>query len=119
MPDVFHLYLGKIIEFFVSTKMETILPLPTINIVQSMCRIMDVLLISLNRTVEKTKLLVERLFLYASMWAFGGALQTEQRKAVSIFFKSLSKNVKFPDQVNRAGLLHRTCFRQDILWQDT
>jgi dynein heavy chain len=75
-----------------------IVPLPTINLVQSFCYMFDGML----RTAVVDQQVMERMFLFCLMWAFSGALpsdkQTDYKKIFSAFFKSLSKSIKFPDQ---------------------
>ena len=98
LPDLFERYLSKIIEYYQVMKMETIIPLPLINIVQSACYIMEGIL--KTNIGEKNALTIERVFLFACMWAFGGALsgdkQTDYRKQFTSFFKSIAKCLKFP-----------------------
>ena len=98
LPDLFERYLGKIIEFFVASKLETIVPLPMINLVQSMCFMLEGLLKTLKPD-DKNAMSIERVFLYSAMWAFGGSLagdkQIDYRKLFTVFFKGLAKSVKF------------------------
>jgi len=101
LSDLFDRYLGKIFEFFGASKLEMLVALTNINIVQSLCHILEGLLRSAN--VEKTPAVYERFWLYAAMWAFGGILgvgdkHTDYRKVFSVFFKGLAKTpIKFPE----------------------
>lgn len=101
LSEIFDRYLHKVIDFYQSSKLETIAKLPLINLVQSLCYLLDGMIKSFNG--EKSSQVLERIFLFCLMWAFGGALTSEKqvttdfRKVFSIFFKSLAKSVKFPD----------------------
>jgi dynein heavy chain len=79
--------------------MEKIVPLPTINMVQGFCYMLDGMLQA--HTGEKNQAVMERIFLFCLMWAFGGPLtsdkQTDFRKVFSNFFRSLTKAIKFPE----------------------
>ena len=104
LPDLFDRYLNKVIEFFSTTKMEHIIPISILNVVQSLCLILDGLLKSSNCADQPSA--IERMFVYSTVWAFGGALtsdkQQDNRKNFSTFLKSLfTKGFKFPD----AGLV--------------
>jgi dynein heavy chain, axonemal len=95
--DLFDKYLHNLIAMM--TKFVTVVPLPLINMVQSLCYILDGILLSTK--IEKNKDTVERMFVFAAMWAFGGALtsekQTDYRKNFSMQFKAIAKDIKFPD----------------------
>ena len=100
LPDLFDRYLNKVIEYFTTTKTEGIIPSSYINMVQSLCYILDGVLSIV--TCQKNQQSVERMFIFSLMWAFGGSLtaekQTDSRKTFSLFFKGLiSKSYKFPD----------------------
>ena len=99
LPYLVKVYLSKLIEFFVSSKLQTIVQLPLINLVQSFCFLLDGMLRSIS--ADKDQAVLERVFLYCLMWAFGGALntdkQTDFKKTFSVFFRTLNKNLKFPD----------------------
>ena len=53
-------------------------------------------------SLDKSRVVYERLFVFAAIWGFGGSLtsdrNTESNKLFSTFIKSMVKNVKFPDQ---------------------
>ena len=100
LSELFDRYLGKMIEFYLGSKMDTIVSLPVINLVQSFCRLLDGML--KIASYDKTTTVIERLFIYSLMWAFGGPLSTEKiqdtKKIFSTFFKGLcAKSVKFGD----------------------
>eukprot|EP01038_Epipyxis_sp_PR26KG_P005405 gene5405-7492_t len=97
LPYLVNRYLGKVMEFLVASKLEMIVPLPTINLVQSFCFLLDGML----KPPTADQQVMERIFLFCLMWAFGGALpsdrQIDYKKLFSNFFKTLSKAVKFPE----------------------
>ena len=99
LTDLFDRYLNKVIEFLISTKMGYIIPISTLNIVQSLCFILDGLLKIVNYADQS--LIVERMFIYSLVWAFGGPLgcdKQDNRKIFSTFLKSLViKGFKYPD----------------------
>ena len=99
LPYLVRVYLTKVIEFVQTSKLQMVVPLPLINLVQSFCFLLEGMLKSL--TGDKSQQAMERVFLYSLMWAFGGALssdkQTDFKKMFSNFFRTLSKNFKFPD----------------------
>jgi dynein heavy chain len=101
LSDLFARYLVKIFEFFQTSKVELIVSLTNINIVQSLCYMLEGLLRSC--TTERTPAVFERYWLYSAMWAFGGVLAAgdkhiDFRKIFTVFFKGLTKAaLKFPD----------------------
>ena len=98
LPDLFDRYITKIIEFYQMAKTETLMPLPYINLVQTLCYLLDGMLQGLK---DLTKESIEFAFVYSAMWAFGGALssdkQRDYRKEFCSFYKSLVKCVVFPE----------------------
>lgn len=99
LPYLVNRYLSKVVEFLQTTRVEFIVPLPLINLVQSFCSMLDGMLkITIG---EKNQGNLERIFLYCMMWAFGGAIATDKHvdylKLFSNFMKSLNKQIKFPE----------------------
>lgn len=99
LPYLISRYLTKTIEFIQTAKLEKIVPLPIINMVQSFCYLLDGMLKA--QKTERSQPVMERIFLFCLMWAFGGPLtsdkQIDVRKAFSAFFRGLTKAVKFPE----------------------
>jgi dynein heavy chain len=100
LPDLFNLYIDKVVDFIASSKLEYIVQLPVLNLVQSLCSILDGML--KLPLAEKSQIVYERIFLFSVMWAFSGSLttgtSTDYKKLFSLFFKGLvSKCIKFPD----------------------
>jgi dynein heavy chain len=99
LSELFERYLAKIIEYYQSAKLETLVPLPMINIVQSLCYLLTGLLTKNNMEVNETSM--ERVFIFSCMWAFGGSLSEESKKTFANFFKGISKVVKYPAATNQ------------------
>ena len=124
LPDIFHLNLGKLVDFYVSNKIETIVPLPLLNIVQSLCHIIEGMIRGLSPTAEKTKVVYERFFVFAAMWAFGGCVNIsserggEIRKLFSSFIRTLNKHIKFPDSGNVLDYFIDPISGETVAWQD-
>eukprot|EP01040_Poterioochromonas_malhamensis_P025084 gene25084-31200_t len=99
LPYLMNRYLAKTIEYIQSAKLEKIVPLPMINMVQSFCYLLDGMLKAYKG--ERSQPVMERMFLFCLMWAFGGPLtndkQVDVRKSFSVFFRGLTKAVKFPE----------------------
>lgn len=99
LKGIFDTKLQQVLDFYKGAKLETVVPLPTLNLVQSLCLIFDGLLATYLK--DKTTEVYERIFVFAALWAFGGALSSERltdyRKHFSGFIKELSADVKFPD----------------------
>jgi dynein heavy chain len=100
LPDIFDTYLKFIVDDFVNLKLETVVPLPLINLIQTLCRLLDVQMA--QYAGEKSKDIIERMFIYSAMWAFGGSLTMDSKKVdhkvlFSNAFKKIAKCVRFPD----------------------
>jgi dynein heavy chain, axonemal len=102
ITDIFDRYLHKVIEFFVSSRVGFIVNLPMINIIQTLCYLMEGMLKSF--TGEKSSAVLERIFLYCLIWSFGGALASDKphslndnRRMFNVFIKNLVKSIRFPD----------------------
>lgn len=100
LKSIFDSKLQLIIDFYRNSKLETIVALPILNLVQSLCLLFDGILVSYSK--EKSIEVYERIFVFAALWAFGGALSSERltdyRKYFSGFIKELSVELKFPDE---------------------
>eukprot|EP00752_Nemacystus_decipiens_P011484 g10196.t1 len=101
LEGLFNRYVPDILEMLKKGKMEPVVPIPTISMVQAVCRLLEGLLPALT---DKTTENMERVFLFAAMWAFGGALSSDakcdDRRSFSQEWRKLlpSKTVKLPDQ---------------------
>jgi dynein heavy chain len=89
---------------------ETIVPLPEINRIQHLCYIIEGILGNGDTFAGQCKsmgldaagLLLESYFIYALMWAIGGATfvdkQVDHRKKFCNFFKDEFKTIRFPEE---------------------
>jgi dynein heavy chain len=125
IPELIERYLSKIVEFFTQARLQTIVQQPLLNLVQSMLYLLDGMLAS--HTGDRDEYVIERIFLFSAMWAFGGALtvdkQQDHKKSFTNFFRGLSKQLKFPsgqDQANSYCLDFLFDFQtgEMIPWQD-
>ncbi|RYH32012.1 hypothetical protein EON65_01475, partial [archaeon] len=120
LPYLTSRYLTKVIEFLAVSKPEKIVPLPIINLVQSLCYLLDGFLKSF--TGEKNQAAMERIFLFCLMWAFGGPLtsdkQTDFRKMFSNFFRTLTKAIKFPETASVLDCFIDPLTGEAVPWQN-
>ena len=105
LSELFERYVGKIVDFYQQAKLQTIVPLPLISIVQNMLALFDGML--KTNLGERDEIVLERVFLYSAMWAFGGALTVDKhqdhKKSFTNFFRNLSKQLKFPSSGDAAN----------------
>ena len=120
LPNIFDKYLMKIIEVFVSCKLETVVPLPLMNLVQSLCFILDGMLKS--SSIDKNNAIIERYFLFSAMWAFGGALATDKQvdfmRVFNHHFRLIAKSIKFPEAGTILDYYIDPASGDVIPWQD-
>ncbi|CAM9120279.1 unnamed protein product [Sphacelaria rigidula] len=76
LEGLFNRHLPAIIDMLKKGKMEPMVPIPIISAVQVVCLLVEGLLEAL---VDKTGENMERVFLFAAMWAFGGALSSDSK----------------------------------------
>jgi dynein heavy chain len=100
LKSIFEVKLPLVIDFYKKSKVDTVVPLPMINLVQSLCSIFEGLLNA--HTGDRSHAVYERIFVFSTMWAFGGAYsrekQVDPRKAFSTFLRELTAEVKFPEE---------------------
>lgn len=93
-PGLFSKYIDSFVAVLRDMKLQSIVPIGPIAMVETLCRLLDGLL-SLVNEADKTPDLLENAFIYCSLWAFGGALdedrQSDQRKIFSSHFKSIAR----------------------------
>ena len=99
LRQLFEVRLPLLIDFCRQAKVDTVVPLPTINLVQSLCYIFEGMLNAFGG--EKSASVYQRMFSFASIWSFGGALSfdklTDLRKPFSSYIRELLPEVNFPD----------------------
>ncbi|XP_066570660.1 dynein axonemal heavy chain 11 [Amia ocellicauda] len=81
---------------------KTITPIPENSMVQTLCSLLDCLLTPKNVPPDSPRELYEIYFVFASIWAFGGAVYQDQlidyRAEFSQWWIKEMKTVKFPSQ---------------------
>ena len=85
----------------VRKQFKTTIPIVQINMVCTLCYLLDGLLGDGSAKGEHDELAIEAHFAFASVWAFGGALLTDKSKdnraLFSQWWKDEFKTIKFPD----------------------
>lgn len=82
-------------------RFKKITPIPDITMVTSLCYLLECLLTPVNTPPDCSKELYELYFVFAAVWAFGGAMfQDQVRRARSFSSSILLKNyqIVFPLQ---------------------
>eukprot|EP00163_Fabomonas_tropica_P031151 TRINITY_DN730_c1_g2_i2.p1 TRINITY_DN730_c1_g2~~TRINITY_DN730_c1_g2_i2.p1 ORF type:complete len:4514 (+),score=1634.66 TRINITY_DN730_c1_g2_i2:234-13775(+) len=86
---------------YIRENFSSIVPVSDFNMVQTICALLEGLLTSETVPPGSDKELYELYFVFAAVWAFGGALATSgdrnQREAFSKWWRVEWKTVRFPD----------------------
>ncbi|KAM3605484.1 uncharacterized protein V6R79_026173 [Siganus canaliculatus] len=86
----------------VRCNLKTITPIPENSIVQTLCSLLDCLLTEDNTPADSPRELYEIYFVFACVWAFGGALfqdhLNDYRAEFSRWWSKEMRAVKFPSQ---------------------
>ncbi|XP_043931285.1 dynein axonemal heavy chain 11-like [Protopterus annectens] len=81
---------------------KTVTPVPENSMVQTLCFLLDCLLTSENTPPDSPREVYEIYFVFAAVWAFGGALLQDQlidyRMEFSKWWTKEMKSIKFPSQ---------------------
>ncbi|XP_063098488.1 dynein axonemal heavy chain 9 isoform X2 [Cavia porcellus] len=84
------------------TRFKKIIPVPEQSMVQTMCRLLECLLTKEDIPADCPKEIYELYFVFAAIWAFGGAMVQDQlvdyRAEFSKWWLTEFKTVKFPSQ---------------------
>lgn len=64
--------------FLSLVRFKTIIPIPEQSVVQMLCYLLECLLTPENTPADSPKDLYELYFVFAAIWAFGGALFLDQ-----------------------------------------
>ncbi|XP_009290539.2 dynein axonemal heavy chain 11 isoform X1 [Danio rerio] len=98
---LFDKYIPRCIEKMRSS-FKTIIPIPENSMVQTLCSLLDCLLTPENIPADSPRELYEMYFVFACVWAFGGATVQDQlhdyRAEFSQWWIKEMKSVKFPVQ---------------------
>ncbi|KAL0984038.1 hypothetical protein UPYG_G00136240 [Umbra pygmaea] len=84
------------------SRFKKIIPVPEQSMVQMLCHLLDCLLTAENTPPDSPKELYELYFVFATIWAFGGAMFQDQlvdyRVEFSKWWVTEFKTIKFPSQ---------------------
>jgi len=101
LQTLFDKYIPMMIDLITSMKIETVAPTITINLVQTVCYLLEGLL-PLVPEANKTPEMIERLFLFAGVWGFGALAVADKnndfRKKFSLAWQASFKGIKYPDK---------------------
>ncbi|XP_030057583.1 dynein axonemal heavy chain 11 [Microcaecilia unicolor] len=119
---LFDKYVPPCLEYLRTSCIKTITPIPENSMVQTLCCLLDCLLIPENIAPDSSREIYELYFVFVCIWAFGGALFQDQlmdyRAEFSCWWIKEMKAVKFPSQgtVFDYYLDHET--RKFLPWTD-
>lgn len=101
LQTLFDKHTPVILDLIAGLKMETLAPTMTINMVQTICYLLEGLL-PLIPEGNKAPDLIERLFLFSAVWAFGATAisdkNNDSRRKFSSNFSAAFKAIKFPEK---------------------
>ncbi|RLN89500.1 hypothetical protein BBJ28_00002039 [Nothophytophthora sp. Chile5] len=103
LPGLFAKYIDAMFAVLVETKAQPIVPIVPVAMVEMLCRLLDGLL-SLVGEASKPPEVLENAFIYCGLWAFGGVLEGDDRKAFSTHFRSIAKYKVPPSSTPTAAL---------------
>ncbi|XP_031759446.1 dynein heavy chain 11, axonemal [Xenopus tropicalis] len=99
---LFDKYVPPCLDQFRTGFLKTVTPILENSMVQTLCSLLDCLLNTDNVPPDSARELYELYFVFACIWAFGGALQRDQltdyRVEFSRWWTKEMKSVKFPAQ---------------------
>ena len=108
---LFNNYVPRTLEIIHNT-LQHIVPLSDVGMVQTLCRLLEGLLTEKNVPHNSEASLYELYFVFAAVWAFGGACDDQgrdYRMQFSQMWKSEWRNVSFPQQ----GTVFDYCINPD------
>ena len=102
LAGLFDKHVPVALEVLKTANVEMLVPMATINMVSTICYLLEGLM-EKDPNAAKSAAHMERLFLFAAVWAFGGVASADKgnnsRLAFSSAWKSaFGKVVKYPDQ---------------------
>jgi dynein heavy chain, axonemal len=101
LQTLFDKHVPVILDMLSALKMETVAPTLTINMVQTVCYLLEGLLPQLD-DAHRTPEMIERLFMFSAIWAFGATATTDKnndfRKKFSASWQGAFKALKFPEK---------------------
>lgn len=101
LQNLFDKHVPVMLDLLSSLKMETLAPTLTINMVQTLCYLLEGLL-PLIPDSHRGPEMIERLFLFAAIWGFGATAAADKnndfRKKFSMAWQVAFKGLKFPEK---------------------
>ncbi|XP_069504355.1 dynein axonemal heavy chain 11 [Ambystoma mexicanum] len=119
---LFDKYVPQCLDQLRTSAVKTITPIPEQSMVQTLCSLLECILIPENVSPDSSRDIYEMYFVFACIWAFGGALfkdqVTDYRAVFSQWWVKEMKAVKFPSQgtIFDYFLDHET--RRFVPWTD-
>ncbi|XP_070822029.1 dynein axonemal heavy chain 11 [Chaetodon trifascialis] len=119
---LFEKYVPRCLEQMRNT-FKTIIPIPENSMVQTLCTLLDCLLTPEDIPSDSPRELYETYFVFACIWAFGGALHQDQlcdyRVEFSQWWTKEMKTVKLPAQGTVFDYYLDPQTRRFLPWSDT
>jgi dynein heavy chain len=107
---------------YIRREFKHIVPISDFAMVQSLCYLLDGLLVPENVPTGTEKDIYEAFFVFAAIWAFGGALQENDKKTAKVQFdkwwRNAWKTVKFPEEGTVFDYFYNLKQAKFILWKE-
>ncbi|XP_069067570.1 dynein axonemal heavy chain 11 [Pleurodeles waltl] len=120
---LFDKYVPACLDQLRTSSVKTITPIPDHSMVQTLCSLLECILVPENVSPDSSREIYELYFVFACIWAFGGALFRDQladyRVVFSHWWTKEMKAVKFPTQgtIFDYFLDHKT--KKFVPWTDS
>jgi dynein heavy chain len=84
----------------IGNEMNSVVTVPAIKSVQTLCRLLDALVTNDNipKNVEDESKIIEKYFAFAAIWAFGSGFTFENKRSFSVFWRQTFKSVRVPSK---------------------
>jgi dynein heavy chain len=84
----------------VEREFHYIIPVSTICLVKTLCGLLDALITNENipKHAHNEAMLIEKYFVFASVWAFGSGLTFENKRSFNVWWRQTFKSVRFPSK---------------------
>jgi dynein heavy chain len=99
LPIFFKKFVPNMLEILADKSIEALVPITTLNMIQTLCYLLEGMLPHVSKDCKNSTVL-EKIFLYCSMWSFGGLLSVDRnnnsKKIFSEKWKSIFKSISYP-----------------------
>ena len=84
----------------VGSEMNSVVFIPAIRSVQTLCRLLDALVNNDNipKNVEDEAKVIEKYVAFAAIWAFGSGFTFENKRSFSVFWRQTFKSIRVPSK---------------------